>query len=112
MQELDDLEWQRRKLNLEFRGIPFSEREDLFSKVSEVEAKIDVLLLSTGDVIAVHSLPAASHKVPGIIVRLARQFVKDGFMSKRGERRKLDDPCYFLENLTKKTCSLLAATKE
>lgn len=112
LQELDDLEWQSRKLNLEFHGIPFSEKEDLLSKVNEVAAKIDVPLLSAGDVIAVHRLPAARDRVPGIIVRLARQSLKEGFMGKRGELRKSDDPCYILENLTKKTRALLAATKE
>lgn len=75
-------------------------------------AKIDVPLLTTNDVIAVHRLPAARDKVPGIIVRLARQSLKDGIMSKRRELRTLNDGCYIMENLTKRTRALLAVTKE
>ncbi|KAH9379171.1 hypothetical protein HPB48_011030 [Haemaphysalis longicornis] len=39
LQEIDDLEWQSRKLNLEFHGIPVSEDEDLLFKVNDVACK-------------------------------------------------------------------------
>ncbi|KAK8768633.1 hypothetical protein V5799_014902, partial [Amblyomma americanum] len=39
MKDINDLEWQSRKLNLEFHGISESENEDLLSKVNAVTRK-------------------------------------------------------------------------
>lgn len=58
MQDINDLEWQSRKLNLKFYGIPVSENEDILSKVNAVGSKIIVTELSITDVVSMHRLPA------------------------------------------------------
>lgn len=112
MQDVNELEWQSRKLNLEFHGIPVSENEDLLSKVNDVASKINVPELSVTDVVSIHRLPAARDKVPGIIVRFARQSVKDAFLAKKSELNRLKIYCFILENLTKRNKVLLTATKD
>lgn len=112
MQDVNDLEWQSRKLNLEFHGIPVSENEDLLSKVNDVASKINVPELGMTDVVSIHRLPAARDKVPGIIVRFARQSVKDAFLAKKSELNRLKIYCFILENLTKRNKVLLTATKD
>lgn len=111
-QDLDDLEWQSRKLNLEFHGIPFTEDEDPLSKVNAVAATIQVPELTASDVVSVHRLPSSRDRVPAIIVRFANQSTKDAFLKKKSELNKLKHHCYILENLTKKNKALLAVTKE
>lgn len=82
-QDIDDLEWQSRKLNLEFHGIPVAEDEDLLAKVTEVATKINVPHLASSDVVSVHRLPASRDKIPGIIVRFSNHAVKDSFLKKK-----------------------------
>lgn len=111
-QDLDELEWQSRKLNLEFHGIPFTDDEDPLSKVNAVAAKMQVPALAASDVVSIHRLPTSRDRVPAIIVRFANQSIKDAFLEKRNELKKMKDQCFILENLTKKNKALLAATKE
>lgn len=110
-QELHELELHSRKLNLEFHGLPVTESEDLLSKVNAVAEKLHLPQLADSDVVAVHRLPAAKDKVPGVIVRFAKQAIRDSFLEKRNELRKSEDPCHILENLTKKNRLLLGTTK-
>lgn len=111
-QDLDDLEWQSRKLNLEFHGIPFTADEDPLSKVNAVAAKMQVPALAASDVVSIHRLPTSRDRVPAIIVRFANQSIKDVFLEKKNELKKMKDQCYILENMTKKNKALLAVTKE
>lgn len=112
MREVDQLEWQSRKLNLEFHGIPVSENENLMSKVNEVARKIKVPELTDNDVVTIHRLPAAKDKVPGILVRLGRQSLKEAFLKQRKELNTLNEQCHILENLTKRNRTLLANVKD
>lgn len=82
-QDLDDLEWQSRKLNLEFHGIPFTDDEDPLSKVNAVAAKMQVPALAASDVVSIHRLPTSRDRVPAIIVRFANQSIKDVFLERR-----------------------------
>lgn len=111
MKDINDLEWQSRKLNLEFHGISESENEDLLSKVNAVTSKVSLPALTVSDVAAVHRLPAAKDKVPAILVRFSRQSHKDLFLSKRAELNQMKTNCFMLENLTKRNKELLRDAK-
>lgn len=110
-QDIDDLEWQSRKLNLEFHGIPVAENEDLLAKINEVATKINVPHLASSDVVSVHRLPASRDKIPGIIVRFSNYNVKDSFLEKKTELNRSKSKFFILENLTKRSRHLLAAAK-
>lgn len=111
VQDIADLEWQSRKLNLEFHGIPVAENEDLLAKVNEVATQINVPHLATSDVVSVHRLPASRDKIPGIIVRFSNQTVKDSFLDKKTELNRSKSNFFILENLTKRNRHLLAVAK-
>lgn len=109
-QELHELELHSRKLNLEFHGLPVTENEDLLSKINAVAEKLHLPQLADSDIVAVHRLPSAKEKVPGVIVRFAQQATRNSFLEKKNVLRNCDS-CYILENLTKKNRLLLATTK-
>lgn len=56
--DVNELEWQNRKLNLEFNGIPKTDKEDLVSKINEIASQLEVPELSENDVTAAHRLPS------------------------------------------------------
>lgn len=82
-EQLNDLEWRNRKLNLEFHGIEPAENENLIEKVNKVATLLNVAPLSCNDVAAIHRLKAKPGKTPGIIVRFSRNDVRDEWFAKR-----------------------------
>lgn len=111
-QEVNDLEWRSRRLNLEIHGIPQADKEDLLAKVNEVAKKLDVPDLALNEVSAVHRLASWSDKVPGVIVRFTNQMTRDHWLSKRLTLRTSKDEIYIQENLTKQGRALLWEAKE
>lgn len=82
-QDINALEWQTRTMNLEIHGIPVSERENLNNKINQVTEKLGVPVLTDSEIVALHRLPARPDKVPGIIVRFAKQSTRDQWLEKR-----------------------------
>lgn len=111
-QQVNDLEWRGRKLNLEFHGIPRTDNEDLLVKVNEIARKLAVPDLTMNEVAAVHRLPCKPDKTPGIIVRFVHQTTKDQWLNKRSALKKGKDNAYILENLTTHDRALLREAKE
>lgn len=111
-QDMNALEWQTRKMNLEVHGIPVSEHEDLLGKLNLVAEKLEVPVLAETDIAALHRLPARPDKVPCIIVRFARQATRDQWLDKRRKLNRTDEDCYILENMTRQDRALLSAAKE
>lgn len=111
-QDLNALEWQTRKTNLEIHGIPVSEHENLLDKLNQVAIKLDVPLLSENEVVALHRLPARPDKVPGIIVRFARQDTREQWFNQRKKLNRTGEDAYILENLTTQNRALLWKTRE
>lgn len=110
--ELNDLEWRSRRLNLEFHGIAVTQNESLLQKVNDLASILDVPPLTTTDICAIHRLPAKKGKVPGIIVRYNRQADRDLWLSERKKLREAKHHASIVENLTKRNHELLWITKE
>lgn len=111
-EQLNDLEWRNRKLNLEFHGIEPAENENLIEKVNEVATLLNVAPLSCNDVAAIHRLSAKPGKTPGIIVRFSRNDVRDEWFAKRLKLRTAESPVFLQENLTKHCRLLLFEAKK
>lgn len=110
--EMHDLEWRSRRLNLELHGVQPSENENLLDKVNAVADLVEISRLSTADVDAIHRLPAKADKIPGIIIRYARQAIRDEWLDKRHKLRELNSKIAILENMTSYNRQLLRTTKD
>lgn len=111
-QDINALEWQTRKMNLEFHGIPVSERENLNNKINQVAEKLGVPVLTDSEIVAMHRLPARTDKIPGIIVHFAKQSTRDQWLKKRKNLDRTGKDGYILENLTRQNRALLWTAKE
>ncbi|XP_037561628.1 uncharacterized protein LOC119440826 [Dermacentor silvarum] len=109
--EIDQLEWRSRRLNLEFHGIQYSEKENLLEKLNKVTMMLELPQLSENDVVSVHRLPSKKEKMPGIICRFAKQAGRDRWWKSRKKLRESKDDVFLLENVTKRTRDLLFETK-
>ena len=109
--ELDNLEWRSRRLNLEFHGIKGTQSENLLDKINALTAQNKLPPLTQKDVVAIHRLPARKDKTAGIICRFARQADRDAWWQNRKKLQETDDNIFMLENLTKKTRTLLHDVK-
>lgn len=68
-----DLEWRSRKLNLEIHGIAQTVNEDLRCKLNEFATRLEIPPLNESEITDIHRLPSRADRVPGIIIRFARQ---------------------------------------
>lgn len=109
--EINELEWRSRQLNLEFHGIQVTPNEDLLMKVNSVAGLLEVPELSKLDVDAIHRLPAKAGKVPGIIVRYARQATRDKWLENRRKLRNNESSTFILENMTTRCRQLFLTAK-
>ncbi|KAG0410141.1 hypothetical protein HPB47_012751 [Ixodes persulcatus] len=110
--DVDALEWRSRRLNIEIHGIPDTDGEDLFSKVNDLAVRLEVGTLAGEDISAFHRLPARPGRTRGIIVRFARQELRDTWLAKRGVLRNSEDRVFICENMTSRSRGLLSAAKE
>lgn len=110
-QAVNDLEWRNRRLNLVVHGVAETKDEDLLSKLNEVAKKIDMEELAPTDVVALHRLNARPGKERGVIVRFARQKLRDAWLEKRKVLRERQEPISFTENMTNHARTLLTYTK-
>lgn len=111
-QDINALEWQTRKMNLEIQGIPVSERENLNNKINQVAEKLGVPVLTDSEIVAMHRLPARTDKIPDIIVHFAKQSTRDQWLKKRKNLDRTGKDGYILENLTMQNRALLWTAKE
>ncbi|XP_077523190.1 uncharacterized protein LOC144134074 [Amblyomma americanum] len=109
--EVDNLECQSRKLNLEFHGIQDTENENLLQKINVLAAKAQIPELLQDDVVAIHRLPARKNKTPGIICRFAKEAKRGEWWQNRKKLSSVDGNVYLQENITKRTRALLFAVK-
>lgn len=106
-QAANDLEWRNRRLNLVIHGVAETKDENLLNKVNEVAKKIDMDELAHTDVVALHRLNARPGKERGLIVRFARQELRDAWLEKRKVLRERQEPISISENMTNHARTLL-----
>lgn len=111
-EQLNDLEWRNRKQNLEIHGVAESEQENLLDKINALAETIDVPELAKHEVVAIHRLPAKPGRVPGIILRFARQDTREEWFEKRRALSTHSSQVYIQENLTKHSRELLFEAKK
>lgn len=86
LQEVNELEFRSRRLNLEIHGIPAVQGKDLMVSLIQVANKLEVSELTQNDIVSVHKLPARQYNVSGIIVDFMRQQDRDAWL--KGRSRK------------------------
>lgn len=111
-QEVNDLEWQSRKLNLELHGIRKTENEDLLSKVNAVARTLELSEITGQDIVALHRLPSRPDKTPGIIIRFSNAAVREQWLNNRRKLKRGKNEEYILENMTRQTKALLWTAKD
>lgn len=111
-QDLDDLEWRSRRLNLELHGLAESQDEDLLSKVNEIAEKLELRAITKDDITAVHRLPAKPGKIRPVIIRFVQQSLRDAWLSKKKVLHEDKKNQFMCENMTRLARTLLTATKE
>lgn len=104
--DMYDLKRRGRRLNIDLHGISKNENEELLKKIDAVAKKLDVLELTKQDGVDVHWLPSKEGKLPGIIVPLWSQNVRDEWFNRRKMLKRPQDKEFFLENLTKQSREL------
>lgn len=109
--DVDELEWRSRRLNIEIHGLAESQDEDLLAKVNELADELNMHQLVKEDVLAVHRLPAKPGYTKAVIVRFARQDLRDAWLEKRKALRDSEGKRYITENMTKRSKALLVAVK-
>lgn len=110
--EINDLEWQTRKLNLELHGVTMTENENLLEKVNNVATRLQVPPLTETEVVAVHRLPSRLDKVPTIIIRFARQSVRDQWLQNKKKLSGTKPDVFIAENMTKQNRALFWVAKD
>lgn len=111
-EDLNELEWRNRRLNLEIHGLPEKDDENLLNTVNEIAQQIKVPELTAESIGALHRLPAKQGKAPGIIVRFLRQKDRDYWLSQSKAVKNTKDSVFITENLTKGNRELLFKTKQ
>lgn len=111
-QEVNELEFRNRQLNLEIHGIPAVAGEDLLALLNSVAEKLEVPPLAEADIQTVHRLPTKPDKVPGVIVRFTKQAVRDAWLKQKSKLKGSEPPMFIQENLTRHNRELLRAAKE
>lgn len=111
-QEVNNLEWQSRKLNLEVHGITRTENESLLDKINQVASRLQLPPLSESDIVALHRLPAKPDNVPGVIVRFTRQATREQWLNNRKKLLGTEPKVFIVENMTKQNRALFLAAKE
>lgn len=110
--EMNELEWRSRRLNLEFHGIPQTNNENLLQQLNQVAAKISVPELTESDIVSAHRLPSKPGKIPGIIVRFGKQQTRDQWLEKKKELKRDQETIFIQENMTRHNRALLHAARD
>lgn len=103
----NESEQHSRKANLEIRGLPVADKEDLKKILHDLADKIDLPEFSVdADVVAVHRLSGKTDTVPTVLVRFSTVNMKENWIKARGKLRQLCESkvlpkLYFNDNLTK-----------
>lgn len=111
-QDVHNLEYRSRQLNLEIHGIPVRQGESLLDVMNHVANKLEVPPLTQSDVQTIHRLPARPDNVPGIIARFEKQSVRDAWLQKRNKLKGSEPRIFLQENITRQNRELLRATKD
>lgn len=106
-QEQNESEQHSRKANLEIRGLPVADKEDLKKILNDLAAKIDLPEFSADeDVVAVHRLSGRTDTIPTVLVRFSTVNMKENWIKARRKLRQLYESellpkLYFNDNLTR-----------
>lgn len=111
-QDVNELEYRSRKLNLEIHGLPVAPDENLLSILNGIATKLQVPPLTEADIQTIHRLPARPEKTPGIIARFTRQTTRDSWLKAKNKLRNEEPPIFIQENMTRQNRDLLRTVKE
>ncbi|KAH9379121.1 hypothetical protein HPB48_019888 [Haemaphysalis longicornis] len=106
---VDNAEQYSRRCNLEIHGLPEAKKEDLVEVVQNLAQKLELPVPDKKEIEAVHRLLAKEGKVPTIIVKFARRFVRDEWLEKR--LALSSESIFIKENLTQRVKKLFWITK-
>lgn len=112
LQEVNELEFRSRRLNLEIHGVSGEQGEDLMVLLNKVANKLEVPEITQNDIVSAHRLPARQGNVPGIIVHFTRQQDRDAWLKKKNALKNSMPRVYIQENLTRRNRELLQKAKD
>lgn len=75
--DLDNLERQSRRLNIEIHGIPETQNVDLMEKMNQLAKKLDIPPVTPSDIAALHRLPAKPGETRVVIVHFTCLELRD-----------------------------------
>lgn len=98
--QVNELEQYSRRQNIEVRGIPAEEHENLLEKMNDLARKLELPELANSDLDALHRLPLRPGKDSVVIARFASIALKEKWMKKRSALRTAAPTIQLLDNLT------------
>ncbi|XP_029832280.3 uncharacterized protein LOC115316901 [Ixodes scapularis] len=110
--DLDNLERQSRRLNIEIHGIPETQNKVLTGKMNESATKLDIPPVNRSDIAALHRLPSKPGETRGVIVRFTCEKLRDSWLQKRESLKKEKGNVHICENMTRLSRTLLSITKQ
>lgn len=104
-QELNDSQQYSRRCNMEVHGLPFTQGENLIKVMEDLSVKLNLPLLQSSDILAIHRLPKRTDLSSTVLVSFASPAIKNVWMAARGGLRRLSQPAhqlrlFFNDNLT------------
>ena len=126
--KMDELEQYDRRQNLEFQGVPLTEKEDVTQIILDLSEKLEVSL-KKDDISIAHRLPqrqrpgrtrsSSIKRHPTIIVRFVSRLIRNQVYANRYKAKYIKDfpvegmeKLYVNENLTQRRKKLLWQTKQ
>lgn len=109
--EVNDLEQYSRRQNLEIRGLPLVEREDLLKELNGLARELELKELSREDLEGLHRLPSKPGRPSPVLARFVSRVTRDQWMEKRSNLRSVRPGVLFLDNLTARNKKLLWLAK-
>lgn len=82
-QEVNDLDWQGRKMKIKIHCIQKTKNDNSFLVVNEVRQKMQVPELLKSDILALHRLPSKPDAVSDIGLRFATHRARDAWIHKQ-----------------------------
>lgn len=86
--EQNDLEQYSKNANLEIRGLPYKQNENLRERLTQLASQLQLPNFSITGVLAVHRLPGKPEAIPSVLVRFSSVAAKESWSNTRGRLQR------------------------
>lgn len=109
--QVNDLEQYGRRQNIEIRGLPQCDGENLLNELNVLARGLKLTELSRTDLDGLHRLPAKPGKTAPVLARFISRATRDQWFEKRRELKNVRPGVFFVDNLTASNRRLLWMAK-